>query len=139
MSGIEYDFERDFDEFFAVAPAVPDVQDISGASSVAKEPRIEDETADWADIVIGTRKVLGPQIVAHDARSTQKPIRMPTVEATPRPSALLKPLTSHYLIFNASTFPAWIQCSHEPTLNFIAEYLTRHGKTNINDSLRVSH
>lgn len=137
MLGIDYDFDRDFDGFFSAAP-LPGIEEFSGPGSVMKEPHIEDETADWADIVVGTHKTSGPPLAAPKFEPIRKRMRMPIVETTPRPSDLLKNLVSHYLIFNARALPALIQCSHEPTLNFLAEYLKRHGKTNTNDSERVS-
>lgn len=133
MLGIDYDFDRDFDGYFSEVP-VPGAGEHSGPEFVTGEPHIEDE---WADIVVGTCVSSGQSIAAPRVKPIQKPMRMPLVETTARPSDLLKNLASHYLIFNANIFPAWIQCSHEPTLNFLAEYLKKHAKTNVNDSERV--
>lgn len=65
-------------------------------------------------------------------------MQIPTVDSVPRPTELLKKLPAHYLILRFDAFPARIQCSHEPTLVFLAEYLDKHGRTNDNDPERVS-
>lgn len=69
--------------------------------------------------------------------SATGPVQIPSVDSLPRLGTLLKALPVHYLIFYHA-FPARIQCSHEPTLVFLADYLTKHGRTNDNDSERVS-
>lgn len=134
MSGIDYDFERDFDRFFSPAATTTAAENLAG--SLIKEPRIRDDVGDWADIVIETHKATAVPATDKSA-SLGKPMRMPSVDTTPRPSDLLKRTAPLYLIFNAGTFPAWIQCSHEPTLTFLEEYLKKHAKTNANDSKRV--
>ncbi|KAJ3570564.1 hypothetical protein NP233_g4324 [Leucocoprinus birnbaumii] len=123
LSQVSYNFDRDFDQLF-LPP-----QEISKEDSVIipsiPASRIQEDTGEWAEV---TAEAQGGFFKA--------PMRMPSVESIPRPEDLLKSTTPHYLIFNIGVFPSWIQCSHEPTLQFISDYLKKHGKTNVNDSLK---
>lgn len=133
MLSFTYDFERDFDEYFPEPPAPPPPPPASFSGSTPSQPQAADNAGTWTNAAAAP----GPAPVSL-AVGPRQPMRMPTVDSVPRPSAVLKTLAPHYLVFNSGSFPAWIQCSHEPTLVFLSDYLTKHGKTNDADPQRVS-
>ncbi|KAI1117719.1 hypothetical protein F5Y14DRAFT_447666 [Nemania sp. NC0429] len=61
---------------------------------------------------------------------------LPAIEAVPRPDDLLQRPPYHLLVHGASRTRVEVQCSHSPTLRFLAEYLRKWARTNHNDTRR---
>ncbi|KAI1164143.1 hypothetical protein F5B18DRAFT_650862 [Nemania serpens] len=61
---------------------------------------------------------------------------LPTVETVPRPDDLLQRPPYHLLVHGASRTCVEVQCSHSPTLQFLAEYLKKWARTNHNNTTR---
>ncbi|KAF7356429.1 hypothetical protein MVEN_00975800 [Mycena venus] len=90
-------------------------------------PDVKDEG--WADLVSGT-----PTTGAF-ASSNERPYmtRLPVLDALARPPDLFKSTAPYTLIVEERSPRIVVQCSHEPSLELIAAYLNKFGKTNPDD------
>ncbi|KAF8814667.1 hypothetical protein BYT27DRAFT_7205618 [Phlegmacium glaucopus] len=62
--------------------------------------------------------------------------RLPKMDMLARPVDLFKTTTPSILIVDAHAQPLTIQCSHQPSLDLLASYLKKWGKTNPDDGLK---
>ncbi|EFQ31761.1 hypothetical protein CGRA01v4_04793 [Colletotrichum graminicola] len=98
---------------------------------------------DWDDVdAIDTRvsrlSISGPDAAARHRRgpsvsstATQPPPDfMPRADALPRPDDLLLKPPYHLMIYSRGAHEIEVQCSHSPTLKFLADYFKRWRRTN---------
>jgi hypothetical protein len=85
----------------------------------------EAKDEDWAELGTETQ-ISSPSVT-----------RLPVLDALPRPSELFKLSGPYILIFEERVPHIVVQCSHEPSLELLAGYLSKWGKPNPNDSEKV--
>jgi hypothetical protein len=94
---------------------------------------------DWADVVVEKQVPATPTAgAAFSSSSGPSVARLPVLDALSRPPELFKTTGPYILIVEERVPNIVIQCSHEPSLELIAAYLNKWGKSNPNDSLKVS-
>lgn len=93
----------------------------------------------WADVVAE------PAAPAPVLASATQPVqersaieRLPVLGALARPNELFNTTAPYIMIIDCGVWPFSVECSHEPSLELLCQYLNKWGKTNVNDSLRVS-
>lgn len=130
-------------------------QAIRGANVSPSSPstsiEIETQTQDdWADVSLDTKT--GTAAVVETPRSQSRTVVraippsqaafdvLPTVETVPRPDDLLQRPPYYLLVHAPGSGRACVevQCSHSPTLQFLAEYLKKWARTNHNNTTKVS-
>lgn len=95
---------------------------------------------DWVGMEVDAKS--GNAEVVENPRSSQMPVRakvefLPTVASLPRPDQLfLQP--PYHLSMSAGHQQIELQCSHSPSLQFLAEYLKRWCRVNHADTRNVS-
>ncbi|KAF7356512.1 hypothetical protein MVEN_00984700 [Mycena venus] len=89
----------------------------------------------WADLATETHVSVAPTAGATSS-SSERPYmsRLPVLDALSRPPDLFKSTAPYTLIVEERSPNILVQCSHEPSLELIAAYLNKWGKTNPNDS-----
>ncbi|KIY66244.1 hypothetical protein CYLTODRAFT_38800 [Cylindrobasidium torrendii FP15055 ss-10] len=110
--------EKSFDHLFS--PAKVDVEDEDWAD-VKTPPLPSSRSGDTATL---------------PTAADGTPTCLPTVDQLPRPSDLFASKAPYTLIVTAGHDRLEIQCSHEPSLQLLHDYLKKHAKVNQNDSLR---
>jgi len=99
---------------------------------------------DWADVGMDTET--GTPAVIEQAslptRFLQPPSRprydtIPDLSAITRPDELLLQPPYHLTVTSSNSRFVEVQCSHSPTLQFLAEYLRKWCKTNAQDNRKV--
>ncbi|KAI1194159.1 hypothetical protein F5X97DRAFT_327820 [Nemania serpens] len=128
-------------------------QAIRGANVSPSSPstsiEIETQTQDdWADVSLDTKT--GTAAVVETPRSQSRTVVraippsqaafdvLPTVETVPRPDDLLQRPPYYLLVHAPGSGRACVevQCSHSPTLQFLAEYLKKWARTNHNNTTK---
>ncbi|KAF8155995.1 hypothetical protein B0H34DRAFT_715728 [Crassisporium funariophilum] len=117
-------FDRDLDDLLSPATAVND-----------------DEWANITELEAHTPEIpqtvnVSSQIAVQSKSSTE---RLPNVDVLPRPSELFKTSAPYILIVDASTKPFTVQCSHQPSIELLASYFKKWGKTNPNDIMKRNY
>jgi hypothetical protein len=87
----------------------------------------------WADVAAETRAPAPSSTPAQPLEEQPSTRRLPNINTIPRPNELLTTTTPYFLKFDGDT----VQCSHEPSIELLAAYLNKWGRTNISDSLKV--
>jgi len=94
---------------------------------------------DWADVLVETQAPTAtatPGAISSNERPSVT--RLPVLDALSRPPELFK-MTGPYILIVEERVPHIIvQCSHEPSLELLAAYLNKWGKSNPDDSLKRS-
>ncbi|KAK2058001.1 hypothetical protein LY76DRAFT_573440 [Colletotrichum caudatum] len=114
--------------------------------SASPNPDDWDEV-DGVDARLGRLSVAGPYpAVLHrrgpsvSSTATQPPADfMPRADALPRPDDLLLKPPYHLMIYSRGAHEIEVQCSHSPTLKFLADYFKRWRRTNHQISSKVRH
>lgn len=90
----------------------------------------EASSDDWAEV----------DVVAETTRPPKKNRVefMPSVDSLPRPDQLFLRPPYHLTVTTAGNSSIELQCSHSPTLQFLADYLKRWCRVNHNDTTNVS-
>lgn len=99
---------------------------------------------DWADVEVDTETGT-PAVIeqaSNPAQSLQLPSRprydtIPDLSAIARPDELLLQPPYHLTVTSSNSRFVEVQCSHSPTLQFLAEYLQKWCKTNAQDNRKV--
>ncbi|KAI0467330.1 hypothetical protein F4859DRAFT_495028 [Xylaria cf. heliscus] len=96
---------------------------------------------DWADVSVDNRTGNAAVIELpqrHSATTQQSPAFdvIPDVGTISRPDELLLKPPYHLIMYNNSKLSIDVQCSHSPTLQFIADYLKKWSRTNHNKTTR---
>ncbi|KAF9460027.1 hypothetical protein BDZ94DRAFT_1266936 [Collybia nuda] len=114
QSKVESTFDKDFESIFTPSGDVSVNDD--GWAEVASEPH-------------APALRVPPSQPSEDHPTIR---RLPNSDTLPRPTELFAKTPPYFLKLDGNT----IQCSHEPSLELLAAYLNKWGKTNTNDSLR---
>ncbi|THU90581.1 hypothetical protein K435DRAFT_968602 [Dendrothele bispora CBS 962.96] len=126
--------EKDLDNLFEDSPAStgsPDDGDAEWAH-VSGNGNVNDKSArEIPQVKVEVNGVVKPNEVLEPLTR-----RLPALELLARPNELFKSTAPHILMVNHRGDKMTIQCSHEPSLELLANYLKKWGKTNPNDSLR---
>lgn len=96
---------------------------------------------EWADVTELETRSTRPQAVFNSPIVVQPKAmveHLPKMDILARPVELFKNTAPHILIVDAQTKPLIIQGSHQQSLNLLASYLKKWGKTNHDDNLKVS-
>jgi hypothetical protein len=93
------------------------------------------DSEDWADVAAETRVKPATSSYANEPPSVT---RLPVLNALARPNELFASTAPYILIVEERGATIVVQCSHEPSLELLAAYLNKWGKSNPNDSLKVS-
>jgi hypothetical protein len=82
---------------------------------------------------------LAPSVQTYQATEDKKAVtKLPSISRLERPAQLFQRITPSVLTVEVSLNSMYIQCSHEPSLDLIAEYFTKWGTHNRWDSVDVS-
>ncbi|KAJ7446702.1 hypothetical protein FB451DRAFT_1055014, partial [Mycena latifolia] len=90
---------------------------------------------DWADVAVETRAK--PTTTVFAPNEPPPVTRLPVLDALARPHELFTANGPYILIVEERGAMIVVQCSHEPSLELLAAYLNKWGKSNPNDSLKV--
>ncbi|KAF5367950.1 hypothetical protein D9758_004510 [Tetrapyrgos nigripes] len=128
-------FEKDFDSLFGGAPG-----DSSAGPIDDEDPdlvHVSNADANGKKTSTTVTETVVPVSRTTDVSDLTR--RLPALDLLARPNELFKATAPHILMVNQKGDEMTVQCSHEPSLVLLANYLKKWGKTNPNDSLRASH
>ncbi|KAI0453894.1 hypothetical protein F5B21DRAFT_264217 [Xylaria acuta] len=96
---------------------------------------------DWADVAVDNKTGNAAVVEAprkHGATTQQSPSFdvIPDIGTISRPDELLLKPPYHLIMHNHGKESIHVQCSHSPTLQFIADYLKKWSRTNHNNTTR---
>ena len=92
---------------------------------------------DWADVEVD--KLSGkPDVIDRSVEQSQAIISLPDAKLVPRPDDLLLRPPYHMMIYRHGHNHLEIQCSHSPSLQFLADYFKRWSRVNHEDTRSVS-
>ncbi|KAK7022928.1 hypothetical protein VNI00_016818 [Paramarasmius palmivorus] len=90
---------------------------------------------DWADVAEEPQQ--RQRVNASNTQPFEHQVeRLPTVNALARPNELFLSTAPHILMVHYRTDKITVECSHQPSLELLSNYLTKWNKTNPNDSAR---
>ncbi|KAJ9148625.1 hypothetical protein NKR23_g4788 [Pleurostoma richardsiae] len=92
------------------------------------------EIDDWADVEVGEATGGIDVVEKQPPQSVAEVDYLPKVDLLPRPDELLLKPPYHLVVDATGRAEVEIQCSHSPSLQFIAHYLKRWCKANLDDT-----
>ena len=92
---------------------------------------------DWADVEVDESSGR-PSVIDKSAGQLHTVDFLPSATLVPRPDDLLLRPPYHMIIYGHGRTQLEIQCSHSPTLQFLADYFKRWSRVNHQDTRSVS-
>ncbi|KAJ3523071.1 hypothetical protein NMY22_g11612 [Coprinellus aureogranulatus] len=123
-SSLDQEFERFFGGGQADAPPA-----VEGSWADVKEPERPPPATR------GTSSIHGTHVVPRSANEFDGPKALPTMTMLARPGDLFQN-TSPYILIVELGNPMLVQCSHQRSLELLAQYLNKWGRPNKNDAQR---
>ncbi|KAF8888562.1 hypothetical protein BD779DRAFT_449296 [Infundibulicybe gibba] len=120
--------DKDFENLFAS----PD----SGSAIEHEEGRADVTVEDTPPAPVANQAQPQPQpLPLPDENSAIR--RLPVIDAIPQPTELFRNNAPYYLVVETGGCPIRVQSSHEPSLELLAAYINKWGRTNTRDSSKV--